>query len=106
MAPRDKSTLSQRRGKSSSTAAADDKDNNNNKTAAAKPRHKMTEEELDDEFEAKCEKWCGVGLRVIFAAYSLFGVATSTYEWATRPSMAGSFPPHHAPRTHHHHKPP
>ena len=100
MAPRDKSTLSRRRGKSSSTAAADD-NHNNNKTAAAKPRHKMTEEELDAEFEAKCEKWCGVGLRVIFAAYSLFGFATSTFEWATRPSMAGPFSPHHAPRMHH-----
>ena len=48
---------------------------------------KKTEAELDDEFEAQCEKWCGVVFRIGFAAYSMFGIVTSTYEWGMRPSM-------------------
>lgn len=80
---RDKSSVSQRRRGSSAKVVGGEDDRS--AAASNKPRRKKTEEELDEEFEAACEKWCGVVLRVVFAAYSLFGVATSTYEWATRP---------------------
>ena len=95
---RDKSTLTQRRGKGNAAAdgvvsgsAPDDKSAIDKK--AAKPRHKKkTEEELDEEFEAACEKWCGMGIRLVFMMYSMFGFFTSTYEWATRPDMTNVLP--------------
>lgn len=91
---RDKPTLSQRRsGKKMGSSSSADENPRASSKPATNPRHKKTEEELDDEFEAACEKWCGMGVRVIFAAYSLFGVATSTYEWAARPSMANVLDP-------------
>jgi NAD(P)-dependent dehydrogenase (short-subunit alcohol dehydrogenase family) len=48
----------------------------------------MTEEEEEEAFNAACELWLGRILRVGFAAYALFGVAASAFEWATRPAMA------------------
>ena len=60
------------------------------KTTAAlwRRRPEMTEEEEEEAFNAACELWLGRILRVGFAAYALFGVAASAFEWATRPAMA------------------
>jgi hypothetical protein len=92
---RDKSTLSQRKGKTGS--AEDDKAASNKhpllRGTTGNKNKKKTDDELDDEFEAACEKWCGVGLKIIFMCYSLFGVAVSSYEYMVRPDMANVLDP-------------
>lgn len=85
--------LVQRRGRAASVASSDHSDTSNATTSndtkkKKKPRHLMTEEELDDEFEAACERWCSAGIRIIFAAYTVFGFAVSSLEWAMRPTVA------------------